>query len=1666
MATYSADISVKVVGLTALTSLEKRVEALHKQFTKINAAAANVTAPFQNHIRALERLNVLLESNGRLLNQQAQAVQRMDRVASSTSRGPAKQDPRILREQQEAFARQIQQLKQRADLLENNRAITDKLRSATEQLISSGSGNVRLGKELLKNARALLVAEEQLANQKAKDAAQAIKDAEAERVARLKTVADLGRAEAQMASDLRKARKQDQRDREQGQQQRGSVFRTATGIAGRTGGAVDRAFGGAFSAVGKAAEGAVIRGGAAAGVMGIGGMLSSMQNFEVFGKHLPEITGAAGAVTDLVAALGNLPGGLGAAAVAAAAFAPWLPKIAQGALEAGEAVGKLEAAKPLKNLLNQGGASFYESPVNALSGNLDMALDASGYEKAGAAAGAAFSGRFNAALLGKLGQGMLDQLQKQNDDYFATLKKNERINANWAAVLEEGAAHQAEITRKAQAEAAARAESLASLRATEAARSETARKNLETAAAARRNAVPEVVRRPVAGVAYPNGAAPAASPTAVEGSVVNQVKRVTALKKNAAEEVARIERDLSISINNTEIEHIKNAMEMELDSIEQVAAARKKAGDAWWAQQEKRLRQKPDVMGPAFDKGQREKAKERDKARGDKLESIALGVGFPLMFGAGPGSIAGSFAGSFVGSGFGGQILGGAIGTMFDQLGTAAREAGNALRDPIANFEALKTAGIFASSAQEHLIERLIELGRVTEATERIQAQVIQKIGVNGARDLQRLDQASDKLAKAWAELNLQMQAAVAGPLATLLEWITAVVGLVGERNAGIKNTESIAQGLSPKDREQFLKELQKNAEGIDAFSSDLQARRAKQQEIQQRYAAKSNQPALKTEISPAELQKAAETRLAAAERAAALDRQGIQLARQQQDARLQIEDQIFGLRRRAEDLQRAGTDLRRSVEDEIFRKRQELARIESDNAREQARLAIERLDMQLQGLQVSGNVPGQDIANGLVNAVRQYVKTRAEAEADFQQKERNFKIEMVELEKASDRFAFEVSRKVADLQRQSADYTRDVQRAVLNAERTIYDLQIAAADYRVAKAKEAIALEDQAASRVEQTQQLTGQVQAGSGSGGGYISKEVLRKWLISQGMGRTSGDFTNAGHKTPNHMLNAMDMGFTASKYDHNYVQKTKEMEAKLRATGAFGDQLFGPTRDPRGHKDHLHVPTPGGMVRNTPGLQALMGNRVPAATAAANPSAAAASAAVPSATPRSVDTSGALAGLSGLRAPAVGGVGDLMAANAQLDTSIAKAKQLGLELAKAYAGMTKEGAALAMEQQVKSAIDQLNAPMDQLLKSQQDQLAYQREYAGLIMDGVSPALAEQLSKIREQVQLQLQQLDTSIAALEATKVKLEAEKKWTGELQAQLDLLKAQRGVIEGKGQQGEATAISNNSTGQRLQDAYTKVKGQLTDLIDPVNQITAGAEAIGSAFAESFKGVASGAMTAQEALANFFQRTADHFLDMAAQMIAKYLEMKVLGLALNVLGGLTGGSSGPGLGLGDAAMFSPMPSYAGGGSTGDGARAGGLDGQGGFMAMLHPQETVIDHWSVNRDTLGSVGSQPGDSPYEENQQALAARDRAFSENQQLITQNTVLNRERTMERERAAAMAGGYEPIEVNVNAVDPASTGLVTVEQLAQSSQMAVKQAQAQLLKKFKNNPAVRAGAGL
>ena len=302
-------------------------------------------------------------------------------------------------------------------------------------------------------------------------------------------------------------------------------------------------------------------------------------------------------------------------------------------------------------------------------------------------------------------------------------------------------------------------------------------------------------------------------------------------------------------------------------------------------------------------------------------------------------------------------------------------------------------------------------------------------------------------------------------------------------------------------------------------------------------------------------------------------------------------------------------------------------------------------------------------------------------------------------------------------------------------------------------------------------------------------------------------------------------------------------------------------------------------------------------------------------------------------------------------QLNAKLINVKTTALALTRDFAAMTDTQRAERYGQLVQAAIDNLNAPLDEILTKQGDQVAYQREYAELIANGTLPALAEEILKIREQVAIQLKQLDTSLAVLEASKLKLEAEGKWTEELQKQLDLLKEQRGIIEGKGKEAEDGATEAQSPGQRLQDAYTKVQGQLNELTDPVNQITAGAEAIGSAFGQAFKDVASGAKTAQQALADAFQGIANHFLDMASQMIAKWIEMQIIGLAQKILGAAAGAGGGGAFGEGfnplSTTKLTPGGIFEGGGYTGNAPRTGGLDGKGGFMAMLHPQETVVDH-----------------------------------------------------------------------------------------------------------------------
>jgi phage-related minor tail protein len=81
-----------------------------------------------------------------------------------------------------------------------------------------------------------------------------------------------------------------------------------------------------------------------------------------------------------------------------------------------------------------------------------------------------------------------------------------------------------------------------------------------------------------------------------------------------------------------------------------------------------------------------------------------------------------------------------------------------------------------------------------------------------------------------------------------------------------------------------------------------------------------------------------------------------------------------------------------------------------------------------------------------------------------------------------------------------------------------------------------------------------------------------------------------------------------------------------------------------------------------------------------------------------------------------------------------------------------------------------------------------------------------------------------------------------------------------------------------------------------LVDPANQITGAASAIGDAFSQSFINAITGATTAKQALADFFKSVASYFLDMAKQIIAKMITIAILNAFTGLLPGGSGGSGG--------------------------------------------------------------------------------------------------------------------------------------------------------------------------
>ncbi len=109
--------------------------------------------------------------------------------------------------------------------------------------------------------------------------------------------------------------------------------------------------------------------------------------------------------------------------------------------------------------------------------------------------------------------------------------------------------------------------------------------------------------------------------------------------------------------------------------------------------------------------------------------------------------------------------------------------------------------------------------------------------------------------------------------------------------------------------------------------------------------------------------------------------------------------------------------------------------------------------------------------------------------------------------------------------------------------------------------------------------------------------------------------------------------------------------------------------------------------------------------------------------------------------------------------------------------------------------------------------------------------------------------------------------------------------------------------------------------------------------------------TGAANFADAMKSMAKSVVDSLIKMLVQ---KYIVDAAFGAITGYFGSkATGGGSGSTVGMRQDAPAMPVipanisDSFAGGGFTGYGSRSGGVDGKGGFAAILHPNETVVDH-----------------------------------------------------------------------------------------------------------------------
>ena len=235
------------------------------------------------------------------------------------------------------------------------------------------------------------------------------------------------------------------------------------------------------------------------------------------------------------------------------------------------------------------------------------------------------------------------------------------------------------------------------------------------------------------------------------------------------------------------------------------------------------------------------------------------------------------------------------------------------------------------------------------------------------------------------------------------------------------------------------------------------------------------------------------------------------------------------------------------------------------------------------------------------------------------------------------------------------------------------------------------------------------------------------------------------------------------------------------------------------------------------------------------------------------------------------------------------------------------------IRLENEIKQITEAALKPLNDKIQSYKDQVTFNEKYRDLVKNGINPELAKELAQIEVIFDKSLEILNVNITNLETEIERLKTQKGQADEAERQLEILKEQQRILEGKKKDAQdgATKAAESQPG-KIEAHINKLKEELKDTQGMVVSLAQTIEnEIGTAMSSAVTGVITGTTTVEEAMTTMFANIGKAFVDMATQMIAKALIMKALGILSSAFGGGGGGTTGPNVDLIGQYMYKGGP-----------------------------------------------------------------------------------------------------------------------------------------------------------